>query len=162
MISKESVNRSVIHRYSLYFQTENKIVAPDTRQLIINAQAIPFLTTIFLKSPIIHVWQVPKYAIGFSCCKARYYLLSFRWSLLVGILFLRYRNQVSFLRRSMNGFFYCICWLRYMTSFQNLGTVEGSLTSAFGSIDYRFNRLSRSYFKICICSYANNFFLLLF
>ena len=43
MISKESVNRSVIHRYSLYFQTENKIVAPDTRQLITkNAQPVPF------------------------------------------------------------------------------------------------------------------------
>ena len=52
MISRESVNRSVIHRYSLYFQTENKIVAPDTRQLIKNSQPVPFLTTnYFFKKP---------------------------------------------------------------------------------------------------------------
>ena len=114
MIVKESVNRAIIHRQYLHFQVENKIVAQIGQ---IHKKFLP-CTLFSQKSPIIHVWQIPKYTIGFSCCKA-YYLLSFRWSLLAVFLFLRYRNQVLFLSWS-TVIFNCLFWLRYLSSFQNV------------------------------------------
>ena len=146
MIIKESVNRAIIHRQYLHFQVENKIVA----QIGKIQKKFPPCTLFSQKSPIIHVWQIPKYTIGFSCCKA-YYLLSFRWSLLAVFLFLRYRNQVLFLSWS-TVIFNCLFWLKYLSSFQNVWRTRGNLTSAFGSTNYCFDCLSKSYFKIYICS----------
>ena len=42
MITKELVNRVVIHRQSLHFQIENKIIAHDAGQLMKNGHFAPF------------------------------------------------------------------------------------------------------------------------
>lgn len=42
MITKELVNRAVIHRQSLHFQIENKIIAHDAGQLMKNGHFAPF------------------------------------------------------------------------------------------------------------------------